>query len=363
MIKISLLKALDASIGKMAIALLPLLTKAGQSRARPDRFQSVLLIRPGGIGDAVLLIPAIHALKKMGPDSTIDILAEHRNSQVFSFTNDVNAVFHYDKPKELFAVIRKKYDLVIDTEQWHRLSAIVSGIIRSRWSAGFSTNERMHLFTSPVTYSHEEYEADSFFHLIRPVLSNPAVFAESIFLTVPSSSRYAAESLLQSLKRPFVALFPGSSIKERKWGRDRFRQLARFLSRKGYGNVVVGGKQDIYDGQRIIDGIPDSISLCGKLSLPETGAVLQESSLLVTSDSGLMHIGYGLGIKIVALFGPGREQKWAPRGRNCIVINKNLPCSPCTSFGNTPRCRKDAACMKAISADDVFEASIKLLAE
>ena len=88
---------------------------------------------------------------------------------------------------------------------------------------------------------------------------------------------------------------------------------------------------------------------------------MKEAVLLITGDSGIMHIGYGLGIKIVALFGPGREKKWAPRGRNCIVINKNLSCSPCTTFGYTPKCKKNAECMKQITVEEVFAAAMVLL--
>jgi ADP-heptose:LPS heptosyltransferase len=68
-----------------------------------------------------------------------------------------------------------------------------------------------------------------------------------------------------------------------------------------------------------------------------------------------------LGIKVLALFGPGREEKWAPRGKNCKVINKNLPCSPCTTFGYTPKCKINAACMGSITVEEVFQASMKLI--
>jgi ADP-heptose:LPS heptosyltransferase len=74
-----------------------------------------------------------------------------------------------------------------------------------------------------------------------------------------------------------------------------------------------------------------------------------------------MHIGYGLGIKVLALFGPGREKKWAPQGKNCTVVNKHLPCSPCTTFGYTPKCRNNAACMSAITVEEVVRETLALL--
>ena len=135
------------------------------------------------------------------------------------------------------------------------------------------------------------------------------------------------------------------------------------LSERGYGIIVVGGKDDIRAGEEIIRDIPGGISICGKLSLPETAAMLKESSLLVTGDSGIMHLGYAVGTKVVALFGPGIVKKWAPRSSRVIVINKELPCSPCTKFGYTSTCPIDAECMQRIAAEEVMEKAMILLGQ
>ncbi|OGW02152.1 MAG: hypothetical protein A2Z59_03620 [Nitrospinae bacterium RIFCSPLOWO2_02_39_17] len=88
---------------------------------------------------------------------------------------------------------------------------------------------------------------------------------------------------------------------------------------------------------------------------------LPKVSLLVTGDSGIMHIACGLGTPTVSLFGPGIENKWAPKGKNHIIINKRLFCSPCTKFGYTPSCPRDAECMRLITVDEVEDAVLKLL--
>jgi len=74
-----------------------------------------------------------------------------------------------------------------------------------------------------------------------------------------------------------------------------------------------------------------------------------------------MHIGYGLGVRTLALFGPGIERKWAPRSSNCAVINKHLDCSPCTKFGYTPVCKKGVECMNLIGVEEVCEKAIELM--
>jgi len=325
--------------------------------------QNILIIRPGGIGDAVLLIPAIIALKNAYPHACISVLAEKRNSAIFSLCPEVDAIFNYDKPAEIFAVLRGTYDVVIDTEQWHRLSAVVARCLRATQSIGFATNERKKLFTHAIGYSHDAYEVRSFKELLTPLMGTVSANPDANFLMIPTDAARHATQMLESFSgKRVVALFPGGSIPERRWGSDRFHILAQLLMKRGYAVVVVGGDDDRESGAEITRNLGiNAITLCGKSSLIETAAVLQEAAILISGDSGILHIGYGLGIKTVALFGPGIEIKWAPRGKNHVAINKNLSCSPCTKFGYTPHCKNDAACMKQISAAEVYSAAITLL--
>jgi len=354
---IPLMKSIDVLVGVIAVKLL----------ASPAAVQllsdisCILLIRPGGIGDAALLGPAIHYLKNEYPNIQITILAERRNAGVFSLIPDVDQLYCYDKPAEFRQAVSKKYDVVIDTEQWHRLSAVVARLIRSPIKIGFATNERRRMFTHTLPYSHDEYEVCNFNRLLEPLTGLSEQTESTIpFLTIPTTSTASAEKLLAALNdKPFVAIFPGASIPERRWGTDRFRAVANALIQKGYGIIVVGGAVDQADAQAIAGGF--GLNLAGQTSLTETAAVLARSALLVSGDSGLLHIAVGLGVPTVALFGPGRALKWAPQGKQHTVINKNLPCSPCTTFGTTPPCPYNARCMQEITVGEVVTHCLKQL--
>jgi ADP-heptose:LPS heptosyltransferase len=359
MSKIRFLKLLDSLLGTLLIRVAPVPKRFpfGQHAAR-----RVLFVRPGGIGDAVLLLPAIDALKIALPDCSIDVLAEKRNAAVFSFCRNIANVLVYDKPSDLLSVFHRSYDVVIDTEQWHRLSALVARLIAAPLTIGFATNERQKMLTHPIPYSHEDYEVFSFFRLLSPLTEIPAFDPTRPFIDISPSHLATAKALMHVFGDcQVIAVFPGGSIPERRWGGDRFQQTVKKLSTLGYGIVVVGGKSDAGEGEKIVSGIPRSLNLCGKLLLAETAAILKKSALLITGDSGIMHIGYGLGMKIVALFGPGREKKWAPRSSNVKVINKGLDCSPCTTFGYTAKCKINAECMRSITVEEVIGASLALL--
>jgi ADP-heptose:LPS heptosyltransferase len=103
------------------------------------------------------------------------------------------------------------------------------------------------------------------------------------------------------------------------------------------------------------------LNLAGRTSLAESAAIIDRSALLLSGDSGVLHIAVGLGKPTVSLFGPGRSEKWAPRGDRHIVINRHLPCSPCTTYGTTPPCPHNAQCMRDITVEEVANSVMMLL--
>jgi ADP-heptose:LPS heptosyltransferase len=350
-VNIRLMKFLDRVVGRMVVLGLPA-TSAEVAR----ELRSVLFIRPGGIGDAVLLTPAIHALKTTFPDVRITVLAEKRNGAVFTFCSAVDEILLYDRPGDLISSRSRTYDVVIDTEQWHRLSAVMARLVRARMRIGFATNERQRLFSHRIAYSHDRYERESFFDLLAPFAVEDVVGTGAPFLHVPASASQKADVLLGTLAvGGYVVLFPGASIAERRWGAANFRRLAEALQRRGASVVVVGGKVDERDGEEIArNGV--GLQLAGKTSMQETAAIIAKSAVVISGDSGVMHVAIGLGRPTVSLFGPGIRSKWAPRGPGHIVLDRGFPCAPCTRFGTTPPCPVRARCIRDITVEEVFSA-------
>ena len=99
----------------------------------------------------------------------------------------------------------------------------------------------------------------------------------------------------------------------------------------------------------------------GKTTLMQSAALIQRSRLFVGTDSGLMHLAFGVGTPVVALFGSGVEPKWGLRTSSTRILNRHLPCSPCTRFGLTPPCPIQVQCLREISAEDVFQEAEELL--
>ena len=145
---------------------------------------------------------------------------------------------------------------------------------------------------------------------------------------------------------------------QRRWEAEKFRAVAAWVASRGWRTILVGGSSEREPAHRIAEGLsPDRIvDLCGKLPLAETAAVVALSDLYVGSDTGVMHIAYGVGTPTVHLFGPGVLEKWAPRGSRYQAISKKLPCSPCIRYNYVPPCPYDTECMKMITVDEVIDA-------
>ncbi|MBF0404648.1 glycosyltransferase family 9 protein [Candidatus Magnetominusculus xianensis] len=362
--KIRFLKAVDRVVGSaLSSIIVSILRLIGRESLSHGTLGKILVIRPGGIGDAVLLLPALkkisEQIRELCPGAQIDILCEKRNHGIFQLSGDINRIYLYDRGIGLIKCLRNSYDAVVDTEQWHRLSAVIAYLTRARVRVGFNTNERGGLFTHMIPYSHDDYEGKSFFNLIAPLIGvKPFDGVPDVFI---SGGAFIDSGHIEIFKTgKTIAIAPGASVKERSWGGDNFGLTAQRLSELGFNIVIIGSQADKSDAVTIKDYCTGAVDFTGTTSLKDTAPLLKSVSALVCADSGIMHIAYALGTPTVSLFGSGIEKKWAPQGKSHRVINKHLPCSPCTKFGYTPPCAS-VKCLTQITVDEVVGEVVDLL--
>jgi ADP-heptose:LPS heptosyltransferase len=378
-LKLRLLKRLDRMVGPWLVRQFQPTAKALAGRSGnpapvwqpepipPHGVERILLIRPGGIGDAVLTFPMIKTLKKHFTGATIDVLGERRNTGVYQINNLVSAMYRYDHgPLHTLSQLRHaRYQIVIDTEQYHHLSAIVANALRPDYLCGFDTLGRGRFQTHRVRYSEPIYEVYSFLRLASALIGKELSFdPDRPFLDVDERwQEWAARTLAPHGDRPVTVIVPGASTPHKYWAPDRYADVARWLIERGYLVVLLGGG-DTLQSARLIAACSDGrdlLNLAGRTSLPQTTGLVQRASLYISSDTGALHIAYGVGTPTVHMFGSGIQEKWAPQGRRYVVVNKGLPCSPCTRYGYTPPCPYGVACMEAIEVEDVIAAIEEVL--
>ncbi|MCD4676215.1 MAG: glycosyltransferase family 9 protein [Desulfobacula sp.] len=352
---IKIIKQIDQIIGPILLKLFP---KAAMAESKAFPLKKILVIRPGGMGDALLLLPI---LKKISSSFyiTIDILCEPRNESIFKSVAFLNQIFLYKNLRSMLSVFQKKYDAVFDTEQSHFLSAIITRLVRADIKAGFQTRGREKMYNRTIAYRCHIYEAKIFWELFSIVFSleKPFYFCFPYFIPLNHNQS------LSFKKEKIICLFPGATINERLWPEKRWAQVMDWIANKNLKPILIGGLKEYNQCKRIMRycKTDTGINLCSFLSILETAALFNQTQLLISTDSGILHLGVLCNVPTVSLFGSGIADKWAPQGEQHVVINKMLPCSPCTVFGTTPPCPNEKACIMKIYSSDVIDAVHRLL--
>lgn len=356
------LKVVDAVLGRGACVLLAAMASRRQADAREVlRPRRVLVIRPGGIGDAVLLFPMLQAMRAAWPAVTLHVLAEGRNAGIFRANGVVDRVLRYDRPfRVLRQVLGGSYDLVVDSEQTHYLSAVLALMSGAPHRVGFATNRRRGLFTRAVPYSRRIYEVHSFLDLFRAASGSDVRFdpEEPFFPLDEPYRRWAGDALASLAPGPLAVIHPGASTRLRRWSPTRYREVALNLLERGMAVAVIGGSMDRSAAAVVARELPEDrvLDLAGRTNLAHTAAVIARAALYISADTGPLHLAYGLGVPTVHLFGPGELEKWAPTGRYYRTVRVPVPCSPCTRYGATPPCCHGVRCMEDLQVAQVVQA-------
>ncbi|MBF0522349.1 MAG: glycosyltransferase family 9 protein [Candidatus Omnitrophica bacterium] len=337
------IKLLDYLLGSVLARIL----SQKKDKPFPTQFHRILVIRPGGIGDAVFLLPVLKHLRKTFPSIIIDVLCEQRNSAVFSLEpNIVNNIFSWQSLKSFRTIFTNSYDVVIDTEQWHYASALVTYFMKNAYSIGFATRPlRKKLFNAAVEYGLNDYELNNFTKLFSSFLPEASVLHNIHNAIEIDLDQFA--SLRSQIPQNAVTIFLGGSIRLRRFNKPEADKIVGEILRLDEKVVLIGGKKDInianflelkYKNQGLIN-------LVGKTTLKESAAIIKLSKKFIGHDSGMLHIAIALQTPVIAIWGPGNQSKWLRLSYKDHLIYKRLPCSPCTQFGYTiPICHNKYLC-------------------
>lgn len=368
MIRAGMLKILDATVGfVLCWAVGCLRYVLGRDRTipvcpAPDKVSRILVIRPGGMGDMVLLLPTLKALRAQFPAARMDLVCEKRNAPILSLAGFGDCAILYDaSPLFLLGrLARGGYDIAVDTEQFHYFSALMAALCRAPVRIGFKISPgRNLLYTHLVSYDMEGYEAAQFARLVRPLQIELRDSDTAGCLVANAVALPAALGTMFTAGSPAIAMHVGSTTRYKAWSPAKFAELARKLSdRHGARIVLVGGRGDRRSAEAVAMEArlgERLVSVAGELTLAQTASVMSRCSMFVGGDSGLSHVAVALGVSTVTLFGPSDSRKWGVRSERNAIVEKELACAPCFIFGYHKLCRS-IACMDRISVDDALAA-------
>lgn len=377
--RIRLLKILDATAGALlcwlggwALHLSRSRTDGGPRASLSGlAVRRILVIRPGGMGDMILLQPMLKVLRRTYPGAFIDLVCERRNRDIPELAGASVETLLYDiQPlRTIRLLLRRRYDLAIDTEQFHNFSAVMAWVSGAPVRIGFKINPgRNPIYTHLVNYDLEGYEAGEFMRLLAPLgIHEKAVVEGCLAVDVRSTP---SPGPLAGVRSGLILLHIGTSTRYKRWEMEKTGALVKQLITgplAGISNPVVGlvgGRKDAGLARRIaaLADQGDRVRImAGELPLRETAALIAKSTLFIGGDSGLAHMAVALGTPTVVLFGPSDPLKWGVSSPHNAVVCKDLACAPCFIFGYHKRCHT-IACMAGITVDEVVSACSKVSA-
>jgi heptosyltransferase-2 len=320
-----------------------------------------LVIRaPNWLGDAVMALPAMAAVRKAFPDALISAAAVASVAPLFQedTSAQVDAVITVDGPKEPETLRAGSFDaaLLLPNSFRSALSARRAGIAQ-RW--GYGSNFRSLLLTRSVRRSRERLHQTVYYsELVRRLDMAVDATLPGVSITAPTAARAAAlleQSGVASNAR-VVGFAPGAAYGHAKrWPPSRVAELIARLVRERDAVCVLGGAAgDRPAGREIESALPAGIravNLIGRTDLRVFAGVLARCRAFVSNDSGAMHLAAAIGVPVAAIFGPTDERVTAPAGDHDVLLHQVF-CRPCM----LRECPIDHRCMKGVTVEMVFQA-------
>ena len=341
----------------------------------------ILVRAPNWIGDAVMCEPAVRGMRSLFPEAELTMLAKPAIAELFTAHPGLNRVLVYDD-KGAHAGISGKWSLA-GTLRRHRfdLAVLFQNAFEAAFIAwlagiprryGYATDGRVLFLTEPVAVPNGPvpmHQVEYYWNALRPLGIGGEVTAPTLPVSVEEDRlvdvRLASAGIDSSAL--MIGINPGSTYgSAKRWLPDRFAEVAKRLvrrleqSERAHAAVVIlGAKGEESLGKDIAAQLGGrSVVLSGATTIRELMGVVKRCRLLITNDTGPMHIAAACGVPVVAVFGPTDWRTTAPYGRERSIVREAVDCAPCL----LRECPIDHRCMTRISVDRVYEAAVEQLA-
>ncbi|HLG63403.1 MAG TPA: lipopolysaccharide heptosyltransferase II [Ktedonosporobacter sp.] len=363
-----------------------------QPQLTPQTFypRRILVIRLDLIGDLVLSLPVVRLLKRAYPEAEIDLLAIPSSAKVVAADPDLAEIIAYDpniwrRPKALFrlqnwreanTLLRnlhtRQYDLAVSVfGPWAAIMALASGAKRR---LGFGREGYPGFMTDKVPGRHWDprdhlHEVDYCLRLAQAAGATIRAGDRFPRLYVDPQARQEADALLLEAglqpAKPLIACHVSSNNgQSKRWPIPYWATLIdRLIKDTGVNVVLTGAPNDlplIADLTQRLHTQP--INLAGKTTLAQLAAALRSADLLISGDSGPMHIAGAVGTPVIAIHGPTDPALSGPVSSNATILRSDIWCSPCYATKGPADCRfYTTQCMKDITPNRVFSAARDIL--
>jgi len=342
----------------------------------------LLLRAPNWIGDTIMMLPALRALRRCFPGTRIDVMALSRTAPLLENHPDLDRLIPFDPGWNLTQrhrffreVRRERYPLGILFTGSFR-SALFFRLAGVQRRVGYATDHRRLLLSAAVRRP-DDYRSRHYQYYCLDLLANGLELevCRGRLPVAPASPRiYLTKEELAAARRrlkkeqigdenPLVGLVAAATYgPAKRWPAERFAETADRLARSHDAHVLLFGSRAelelLTELRSLVKESDRALNLAGKTSLRETAALMTCCDVVIANDTGTMHVAYAVGTPVVALFGSTQPLWTGPLGEGHVVLHHDVGCNPCFR----KRCPKESMlCFDAITTDEVVAAAQAIL--
>ncbi len=332
-------------------------------------FQRIVICKFKGLGSIIQATPMIQALRETYPGAEITFLSTKSNATFLSKIDVIDKVITVDDSsswrliaslsKAIFKMLRNRPEVYIDLEIYSNFSTLVTIATLAKNRIGFylrSSSFRMGIYTHMMYYNTNVPISEVYLQIAR--LMNPSANSSGLFPIFKSTADLALPKEIQNDN--YIVINPNASDLriERRWAGQKFKQLTeQILADYPEKKVVFIGapSEASYVKEVLMDySHPNLVNLAGKTTVDELIQLIYKAELVITNDTGPMHIAFACNTPTIALFGPCSPDQYGWNA-NTKIIYKQVYCSPCVHEFITPPCKGNNSCMQLITLQEVME--------
>lgn len=349
------------------------LSKSSSGFSLQSSNERILIVKPSSLGDIIHSLPVLWKLRKIKPHAHIGWVVKDAWKEIIERNPLLDDVIPLKKGiRGFFSAVRelrnKRYDIIIDLQGLFR-SGLISILSGGKSRLGFSNarefaplfyNKKVGVKPSPM------HAVDRYLLMVDPIArdtppltttSAPHIKPHFPLYTEIEDAEWVREFLLHNNlfnTKPLIAINPSARWIKKRWPASSYASLInRLIQDLKAGIIILGSPDDLRVSNEISSLVKGEYAVAaGRTTLKTLTALLEKVDLLITNDSGPMHIAAAVGTPVIALFGPTDPGLTGPYGDRHTIIRKNMECSPCL---RKPCRYKSPVCMESITAGEVLE--------
>lgn len=314
-----------------------------------SKIKKILVISLSNIGDCVLTFPVIDILKRDFPQSALSVVSGPKAEGLFQGNPHITRVYVFNKRQPFFKAIswvmelrREKFDLAVDLR-----NTAIPFLIGAKYKTPLD-----------IGRAHKIHMKQKHLNRLGKVFDYLSESQKRFMLVLSPKDKSYIASLCSPFIRDnekYIVIAPGAANHLKRWKEEGFAKVADHLIGHNKAKIIFAGDQTDEPIARRIQKLMkhDALNLCGKTTLMQLSGLLERASLVITNDSGIMHMSSYLDIPVVAVFGPTDPVKYSPWSRDSRVVKSTVFCRAC----DKPDCQFAHECMDFIDPSEVLNAA------